>query len=129
MAYVFSFSADCGINRQAADEFARHFEGMTLTIADGSTLPCESSTHNDRECALLFVGCVSLRGEENARTEFVSQCRLSSNEVTSIVSLAHSCGVTDVAEVRTYYIHPTTKCGITVTGAENINGRRVSYMT
>jgi hypothetical protein len=78
---------------------------------------------------LFLVGCASLRGEENVRTEFVSQCRLSSNEITSIVNLAHACGVSNVAKVRTYYLPPTTHCGIAVTGTEKIDGRRVSYMT
>ena len=51
MAWIFSLSAECGPQKEVAEEFARYFDGFTVTLADGSRFTCWSgTTRNDDEC-------------------------------------------------------------------------------
>jgi hypothetical protein len=47
----------------------------------------------------------------------------------SVVKLANQCGVSRIAEVYTYNIHPSPHFGIGVKGVESIRGREVSFVT
>jgi hypothetical protein len=49
MAWIFSLSAECGAQEEAAEAVTEHFRGLTVTLADGSHFPCEVGTHFDGE--------------------------------------------------------------------------------
>jgi hypothetical protein len=84
---------------------------------------------------LLHCGLVSCCAGEMAtaftgiRTNFDPHAILSSRDMESVVKLANQCGVSRIAEVYTYNIHPSPHFGIGVKGVESIRGREVSFVT
>jgi hypothetical protein len=77
-------------------------------------------------CALA----INAQSQSNIRTSFVPDAVLSSNQLDTVIKLAHKCGVKDVAEVRTSdpcmasVLHE-----ICVQGVETVRGRRSSFVT
>jgi hypothetical protein len=49
MAWIFSLSAECGPQQEAAEAVANHFRGLTVTLEDGSSYPCGTGTFHDGE--------------------------------------------------------------------------------
>jgi hypothetical protein len=64
MAWPFSLSAECGPQQEAAQAVCQHFEGLIVTISDGSSYPCEVSTFRDEEnwWACIFPDGVTRTG-------------------------------------------------------------------
>ena len=72
MAWLFSLSAECGLQKEAAEQFAAHFQRLTVMLADGSRFPCQVDTFHDGEgwCARICPDGVSrsgIRHEQDAR--------------------------------------------------------------
>lgn len=72
MAWVFSLSAECGPEKVEAEAVARHFDGMIVTIDDGSTFACKAGPYHDGEgwWACVCPDKVSrsgIRNEQDAR--------------------------------------------------------------
>ncbi len=72
MAWLFSLSAECGTQKEAAETVAAHFHGLTVTIADGSRFTSGADTFHDSEgwWARVCLDDVSLSGirhEQDAR--------------------------------------------------------------
>lgn len=42
MAWLYSLSAECGTQKDAAEAVARHFHGFTVALTDGSRFPCQA---------------------------------------------------------------------------------------
>jgi hypothetical protein len=63
------------------------------------------------------------------KTSYVSNAILTAIELDAVVTLAKSSGIDPVAKVRTFHLLPSLIPGIEVIGAEEINGRHVSYET
>jgi hypothetical protein len=62
-------------------------------------------------------------------TEFVAAAVLTPDEQRTLVELAGKCGVSKVAKIRTYYVHPSRKIGIEIKSEDTIRGREVSFVT
>jgi hypothetical protein len=62
------------------------------------------------------------------KTRFDREAVLSRDELLSVVALARDCGVSDVAEVYTYNIHPSSAYGIGVLSRETVSGRKISFV-
>jgi hypothetical protein len=62
-------------------------------------------------------------------TNFVSDAVLTADEVGTIVKLAKKCGISHVAEVRTFHYLPTLVRGIEVTSTDDVDGRNATYET
>lgn len=56
MAWIFSLSAECGPQKEAAEAVTRHFDALTVTLADGSRFPCLADTFHDGESWWARVG-------------------------------------------------------------------------
>jgi hypothetical protein len=67
MAWVFSLSAECGEQKQAAEAVANHFKGLTVTLANGTQFPCRVSTfcHDGDWWAMICPEGVSQSGIRN----------------------------------------------------------------
>jgi len=67
----------------------------------------------------------------NIQTMFVERGRLSPDELSTVIALAHKCGLRQVVSVRTYYFEPIMEWnfGIEARGPEALSGRRISYVT
>lgn len=66
---------------------------------------------------------------EEVTTSFVPEAVLTKREIQDLVQLADQCGVKRVSQIRTYYIHPSSNCGIQIKSVEAISGRKVSFVT
>jgi len=66
---------------------------------------------------------------EGVTTSFVPKAVLTTSELKDLVKLAAKCGIERVTLIRTYYIHPSSNCGIQIKSAETISGRKVSFVT
>jgi hypothetical protein len=66
---------------------------------------------------------------EGVATNFVPTAVLTESELQDLVKLAAKCGIERVSLIRTYYIHPSSNCGIEIKSAETISGRKVSFVT
>lgn len=62
------------------------------------------------------------------QTDFSGGPELNQSEILTVLQLARRCGIRQVAQVKTYHIHPTPNFDILVTSPETIRGREVSYM-
>lgn len=49
MAWIFSLSAECGPQKETAEAVARHFDGLTVTLADESHFRCGAGIFHDGE--------------------------------------------------------------------------------
>jgi hypothetical protein len=85
---------------------------------------------------VLVLGAVgSCRGPGTAGPNFGIQTRfdrhavLSPRELRSVIELATKCGLSQVAEVYTFNIHPSLYYGISVKSTEITQGRELSYVT
>lgn len=47
MAWVFSLSAECGLQREAAERFATHFEDVSWVLSNGVRSQCRTATFQD----------------------------------------------------------------------------------
>lgn len=47
MAWVFSLSAECGSNQNAAEQFAQHFETVSWSLSNGSQSQCRPTVFQD----------------------------------------------------------------------------------
>ena len=54
---------------------------------------------------------------------------LSGQEVDIAIKLARRAGMTNIAEIYSYYLHPSPQVGIGVKGHETITGRRLSFVS
>jgi hypothetical protein len=83
--------------------------------------------------ALLGLAICSRSGAETntvtgLQTHFESGA-LSDKELATVIRLAKQCGISNAVEVDTVYYLPTQDRGIEVRGAENIRGRKISFVT
>ena len=65
----------------------------------------------------------------NIRRNFLPDATLFTDELDTVVTLAKSCGIETVAEVRTFHYLPGSFRGIQVISAEKVDGRKVRYQT
>ena len=49
MAWTFSLSAECGTEQVAAEQFARHFDGLSWVISNGIQSQCHTAVFQDIE--------------------------------------------------------------------------------
>jgi hypothetical protein len=49
MAWIFSLSAECGSDRQSANEFAQHFAAVSWTLSNNLICQCHTDTFQDIE--------------------------------------------------------------------------------
>lgn len=81
---------------------------------------------------VCLVVCCGRGAETNivkgVRTHFESAV-LSDTELATVIRLAKRCGITNVVEVDTFYYLPGGDRGIEVKGAEEIRGRKISFVT
>ena len=61
--------------------------------------------------------------------KYVQDAELTEAEEQLAIQLAKQCGVSNIAKISTYYLHPSNAKGILVEGVEEIAGRHVSYQT
>jgi len=47
MAWIFSLSAECGPQKEAARAVARHFDKFVVTLGDGTSITCNGETFYD----------------------------------------------------------------------------------
>jgi hypothetical protein len=71
MALIFSLSAECGPQKEAAEAVARHFNGLTVTLTDESRFPCGAGTFHDGKSwwAIVCPEGVTRRGIGNQQEE------------------------------------------------------------
>jgi hypothetical protein len=87
-------------------------------------------------CVTVFVGCLTpscfatpTNTVASVKTNYVSNGILTADELDTVVKLANSCGIIQVAEVSTFHRLPSLDPSIEVIGADYINGRKVTYET
>lgn len=61
------------------------------------------------------------------RTKFEANAELTAREVSEVISLARQCGISQPAEVRTFYFLPAGGRGVEVKSMERINGADVAF--
>jgi hypothetical protein len=49
MAWTFSLSAECGVKQNAAEQFARHFDGLLWVLSNGQQSQCHTAVFQDVE--------------------------------------------------------------------------------
>lgn len=49
MAWVFSLSAECGVEQVAAEQFAQHFNGLSWVLSNGHQSQCRTAVFQDIE--------------------------------------------------------------------------------
>jgi len=49
MTWAFSLSAECGSEQNAVEQFARHFEGLSLVLSSGTQFKGQTTTFQDFE--------------------------------------------------------------------------------
>src|SRR4051794_37232065 len=49
MAWIYSLSAECGPDKNQAEIFARHFNGLSFELITGKTSVCSVRIHSDEE--------------------------------------------------------------------------------
>ncbi len=49
MTWAFSLSAECGSNQSAANNFAEHFDGLSLVLDNGLESKCHTAIFQDSE--------------------------------------------------------------------------------
>ncbi len=89
---------------------------LFLWIALALPSCCDASGPNEGTNSLEILG---------VRTEFDPDYVLSTNEVGAVLKLASLCGVTNVAKIYTYNIHPSPAYGVGILGPEAIQGREI----
>lgn len=62
-------------------------------------------------------------------TQFAEEAKLTPDQVDTVLRLARQCGMTEVAEIKTYNIHPSPYFGILLKSPEVIRGRTITYET
>jgi len=65
--------------------------------------------------------------EQRLRTRFVPKGELTTNEVNLVIQLADKCGIKELEEVVTDYIHPSTNLCIHAKEKETRDGRKIMF--
>src|SRR5258705_2009552 len=61
------------------------------------------------------------------KTHFIDDARLNNEELVQVLTLARQCGITNIAEVETFYRLPGRERGIRVNSEERVAGRNISF--
>ena len=63
------------------------------------------------------------------KKNFLKDAPLSATEMSQVLSLAHQCGIHDVAEIGTYYALPSSIKVISVKSTDRVDGQNTSFDT
>ncbi len=75
------------------------------------------------------ISAADANDQQIIRTNFVADAILKPDEMVSVIALAKSCGVSQVAGIETFHYLPSNTRGIRVISVERTNGRRVTFDT
>jgi hypothetical protein len=85
---------------------------------------------------VILLGCMqpdaawaSTNSLASIRTIFATNATLATNDLEAVVKLANLCGMSEVAEVKTFHIGRMVYHAILVTGPEKVDGRKITFQT
>lgn len=80
-------------------------------------------------CAPLIALAAGTNAASSVQTNFIQDAILSGGEVNDVIRLANLCGISNVAEVKTFHYIPSSSRGIKVISSEEASGRTVTFQS
>src|SRR2546425_8714253 len=78
-------------------------------------------------CSCARLAFMVAAGEQRLHTRFVPKGELTTNEMSIVIQLADKCGIKELEELSTDYIHPSTNLCIGAKEKETRDGRKVTF--